>query len=98
MPGRCIASVRLNDRLVVIHPFTNDNGRTMRLVADLLVTRLGGGPLTWGRQNLTDVSTTRARDGPPSSPPPEAVCSGASPFPWPSACRNHGGLIPPTTL
>ncbi|MEM9591948.1 MAG: mobile mystery protein B [Pseudomonadota bacterium] len=52
-------AVRLHHRLVAIHPFPNGNGRTTRLMADLLVARLGGEPFTWGRQNLTDVSETR---------------------------------------
>lgn len=54
-------AVRLHHRLVAIHPFPTGNGRTTRLMADLIVTRLGGEPFTWGRQNLTDVGTTRAK-------------------------------------
>ena len=54
-------AVRLHHRLVVIHPFPNGNGRTTRLMGDLVVARLGQELFTWGRQNLTDVSETRAR-------------------------------------
>lgn len=54
-------SVRLHHRLVAIHPFPNGNGRITRLMADLLVERLGQEPFTWGRILLTDVSETRAR-------------------------------------
>ena len=54
-------AVRLHHRLVAIHPFPNGNGRTTRLMGDLVVARLGCEPLTWGRQNLTDVSETRTR-------------------------------------
>jgi Fic-DOC domain mobile mystery protein B len=54
-------AVRLHHRLVTIHPFPNGNGRTTRLVADLLASRLGRDPFTWGRVSLIDVSETRAR-------------------------------------
>ena len=35
-------AVRFHHRLVQIHPFPNGNGRHARLMADLLVMRLGG--------------------------------------------------------
>ena len=54
-------AVRLHHRLVAIHPFPNGNGRTTRLMGDLVAARLGQEPFTWGRRNLTDVSETRAR-------------------------------------
>lgn len=54
-------AVRLHCRLVAIHPFPNDNGRTTRLMADLLAVQLGRGPLTWGSVSLTDAGETRAR-------------------------------------
>ncbi len=54
-------AVRLHHRLVAIHPFPNGNGRTTRLMGDLVTARLGQEPFTWGRQNLTDLSETRAR-------------------------------------
>ena len=54
-------AVRLHHRLVTIHPFPNGNGRTTRLMADLLVDQLGHAPFTWGRENLVDVGETRAR-------------------------------------
>ncbi len=54
-------AVRLHHRLVAIHPFPNGNGRTTRLMGDLVAARLGQEPFTWGRQNLTDVSEMRAR-------------------------------------
>lgn len=52
-------AVRLHHRLVAIHPFPNGNGRTTRLMADLLAARLGQEPFTWGRVSLTDVGETR---------------------------------------
>ena len=52
-------AVRLHHRLVAILPFPNGNGRTTRLMGDLVVARLGHEPFTWGRVNLTDVSETR---------------------------------------
>ncbi len=54
-------AVRFHHRLVAIHPFPNGNGRTARLMADLLAVHLGREPLTWGSVNLTDVSETRTR-------------------------------------
>jgi Fic-DOC domain mobile mystery protein B len=52
-------AVRLHHRLVAIHPFTNGNGRHTRLMADLLVERLGREPFTWGRHSLTEVGELR---------------------------------------
>ncbi len=54
-------AVRLHHRLVAIHPFPNGNGRTTRLVADILAVRLGQEPFTWGLVALTDASETRRR-------------------------------------
>lgn len=54
-------AVRFHHRLVAIHPFPNGNGRTARLMADLLVARFGQEPFTWGRVALTDLSETRSR-------------------------------------
>jgi Fic-DOC domain mobile mystery protein B len=52
-------AVRLHHRLVAIHPFTNGNGRSARLMADLLVERLGGKPFTWGGGILRNVGELR---------------------------------------
>jgi len=54
-------AVRFHHRLVAIHPFPNGNGRTARLLADLLVEELGGKPFTWGRASLTDAGEARLR-------------------------------------
>ena len=54
-------AVRFHHRLVAIHPFPNGNGRTTRLMADLLAVRLGCDPFTWGSVSLTDISETRTR-------------------------------------
>ena len=54
-------AVRLHYRLVAIHPFPNGNGRTMRLIGDLVTARLGREAFTWGRRNLTEISETRTR-------------------------------------
>jgi Fic-DOC domain mobile mystery protein B len=54
-------AVRLHHRLVAIHPFPNGNGRHARLMADLLIERLGGQPFSWGGGSLVDVSTLRAQ-------------------------------------
>ena len=54
-------AVRLHYRLVVIHPFPNGNGRTTRLIGDLMAARLGREAFTWGRRNLTEISETRTK-------------------------------------
>ena len=54
-------AVRLHHRLVLIHPFPNGNGRHARLMADLLVMRLGGERFTWGRESLRDPGAARRR-------------------------------------
>ena len=53
-------AVRLHHRFVAIHPFPNGNGRHARLVADLLIEKLGGTPFSWGGGSLTDVGELRA--------------------------------------
>lgn len=54
-------AVRLHHRLVWIHPFANGNGRHARLVADLLVMRLGGERFSWGRGSLYNAGELRQR-------------------------------------
>ena len=54
-------AIRLHHRLVAIHPFPNGNGRHARLMADLLIERLGGQPFSWGGGSLADVGTLRTR-------------------------------------
>jgi Fic-DOC domain mobile mystery protein B len=54
-------AVRFHHRLVYIHPFANGNGRHSRLMADLLILRLGGERLSWGRESLRDAGTVRER-------------------------------------
>ena len=52
-------AVRFHHRLVLIHPFPNGNGRHARLMADLLVMRLGGERFSWGRESLRDPGAAR---------------------------------------
>src|SRR6202051_3320106 len=54
-------AVRFHHRLVQIHPFPNGNGRHARLIADLLVMRLGGERFTWGSAGLHDPGGVRRR-------------------------------------
>ncbi len=54
-------AVRFHHRLVQIHPFPNGNGRHARLMADLLVMRLGGERFSWGSASLHDASVVRQR-------------------------------------
>lgn len=50
-------AARFHHRLVAIHPFPNGNGRISRLMADLLVVRLGGERFTWGQATLLKGET-----------------------------------------
>lgn len=52
-------AARYHHGLVLIHPFTNGNGRHTRLAADLLCRHLGAAPFTWGRNSLDEASQTR---------------------------------------
>ena len=52
-------AVRFHHALVFIHPFPNGNGRWSRLMADILVVRLGGKRFTWGRSGLRAPDETR---------------------------------------
>ena len=54
-------AARFHHRLVAIHPFPNGNGRHSRLMADLLVTRLGGQRFSWGNASLTQPGELRTR-------------------------------------
>ena len=54
-------AVRFHHRLVRIHPFPNGNGRHARLMADLLVLRLGRERFSWGRESLRDPGAARIR-------------------------------------
>jgi Fic-DOC domain mobile mystery protein B len=54
-------AVRLHHRLGHIHPFPNGNGRHARLMADLLVMRLGEKRFSWGSANLQDAGEVRRR-------------------------------------
>ena len=54
-------AVRLHHRLVFIHPFPNGNGRHARMMADLLIERLGGKPFGWGGGALVGIGELRSR-------------------------------------
>jgi Fic-DOC domain mobile mystery protein B len=53
-------AVRFHHALVSVHPFPNGNGRWSRLMADILVVRLGGKRLSWGGANLRAEGEARA--------------------------------------
>lgn len=52
-------AARLHHRLTQIHGFPNGNGRTARMMADLLIERLDGKAFSWGGGSLADVGTLR---------------------------------------
>jgi Fic-DOC domain mobile mystery protein B len=57
-------AVRLHHRLTQVHGFPNGNGRHARMMADLLIERLGGTPFTWGSagwggSGIRDTGTLR---------------------------------------
>jgi Fic-DOC domain mobile mystery protein B len=52
-------AVRFHRDIVWIHPFPNGNGHWSRLMADLLVTRLGQPRFTWGGSRLRSPDDTR---------------------------------------
>jgi Fic-DOC domain mobile mystery protein B len=54
-------AVRFHHRLVSVHPFPNGNGRWSRLVADMLIVRIGGSRFSWGGADLKTAG--KARDG-----------------------------------
>jgi Fic-DOC domain mobile mystery protein B len=54
-------AVRFHHRLVAVHPFPNGNGRHARLMADLLVMKLGGERFSWGSANLQSAGEVRGR-------------------------------------
>lgn len=54
-------AVRLHHRLTQIHPFPNGNGRHARMLADLLIERLGRQTFTWGSGQVADVGTLRTQ-------------------------------------
>ena len=52
-------AVRFHHALVAIHPFPNGNGRWSRLMADILVVKLGEKRFTWGGNVLGAADETR---------------------------------------
>jgi|SRR5271165_2210860 len=54
-------AIRFHHRLVFIHPFPNGNGRHARLMADVLVTKLGNRAFTWGATDLVKQNEAREK-------------------------------------
>ena len=58
-------AVSLHHRLVFVHPFPNGNGRHARMMADLLIRRLGAPPFSWGSNRddgvIHDIGDLRKR-------------------------------------
>lgn len=52
-------AVRLHHRLTHIQGFPNGNGRHARMMADLLIEKLGGEPFSWGSGSIHDTGTLR---------------------------------------
>lgn len=54
-------AVRFHHRLVLIHPFSNGNGRHARLIADLILEKIfNKEPFSWGKVNLAKTGDVRA--------------------------------------
>ena len=54
-------AIRFHHRLVFIHPFPNGNGRHGRLLADLLVMKLGRPAFSWGAKDLVKQGEAREK-------------------------------------
>jgi Fic-DOC domain mobile mystery protein B len=54
------SAARVHGRLVSIHPFSNGNGRSTRLMADLYLIASGAPPFTWGGSRLDEEDAGRA--------------------------------------
>jgi Fic-DOC domain mobile mystery protein B len=54
-------AVRFHHRLTFIHPFPNGNGRHARLIADILLIKLGRSAFTWGSANLVKEGEARTK-------------------------------------
>jgi Fic-DOC domain mobile mystery protein B len=52
-------AVRVHDEAVFIHPFPNGNGRHARLLADVIATKWGREPFSWGPDDLAAVGAAR---------------------------------------
>jgi Fic-DOC domain mobile mystery protein B len=52
-------AVRSHHELVVIHPFSNGNGRHARLFADVLALKLGRPEFSWGRNEMIGPGPVR---------------------------------------
>lgn len=54
-------AIRFHHRLVLIHPFTNGNGRHARIMANLLIRSLGKANFSWGlKAKVNALSTSGA--------------------------------------
>ena len=54
-------ALRFHHRVVAIHPFANGNGRHGRLIADVLVQRLGRPVFSWGGSDVVQAGDFRRR-------------------------------------
>jgi Fic-DOC domain mobile mystery protein B len=52
-------AIRLHHSLVWIHPFPNGNGRHARLLADIVVVKLGRTEFSWGSRKLVESGAAR---------------------------------------
>ena len=52
-------AVRFHHELTLIHSFPNGNGRHARLMADVLVVKLGRNTFSWGRENIVRARSPR---------------------------------------
>ncbi|SRR6266849_363686 len=52
-------AMRFHHELTVIHAFPNGNGRHARLIADVLVVKLGQTPFSWGGKDILAAGSPR---------------------------------------
>jgi len=52
-------AVRFHHQLVLVHAFPNGNGRHSRLMADVLITRLGSERFSWGHGSVLSQGSAR---------------------------------------
>lgn len=56
-----LIALRFHHRLVLIHPWSNGNGRHARLATDVLLAQLGEPPFSWGSDDASLIASGTSR-------------------------------------